>query len=141
MFQGAQERSVPATNGCIPGAPDGGHSSQAGMLLDGAAVALPDDPPELACEDDLGPAPPDALDRALAGAPPDSEFVAAVLEVDPVAVVDGAAVVALGLAPVVAVKAVVLLPSVTTPPFVTRYGTAVVCAKACVAATTKNSAP
>lgn len=87
MFQGAQERSVPATKGCIPRAPDGGHSSQAGMLLDGATVALPDDPPEFRGEDDLGPAPPGAPDRVAAVPPPDAEFVAAVLEVDPVAVV------------------------------------------------------
>ena len=39
--------------GCIPEAPDGGHSTHAGALLNGAVVALPDDPPEAAREDDV----------------------------------------------------------------------------------------
>jgi hypothetical protein len=45
---GAQESSVPVRNGCIPEAPDGGHSTQPGTLTEGAAVLLPADPPEAA---------------------------------------------------------------------------------------------
>ena len=44
---GAQESSVPVRNGGIPKAPDGGHITQPGTLTDGAAVALPEDPPEV----------------------------------------------------------------------------------------------
>jgi hypothetical protein len=39
--------------GCIPEAPGGGHSTHAGTVLDGAVVALPEDPPEAAREDDV----------------------------------------------------------------------------------------
>jgi len=39
--------------GCIPEAPGGGHSTHVGTLLDGAVVALPEDPPEAAREDDV----------------------------------------------------------------------------------------
>jgi hypothetical protein len=53
--QGAQERLVPARKGCIPEDPDGGHSTHAGALLEGAAVALPEDPPE-AARDEVVPA-------------------------------------------------------------------------------------
>ena len=45
---GAQERSVPFRNGCIPEAPDGGHITQPGTLSDGAAFVPPEDPPEVA---------------------------------------------------------------------------------------------
>ena len=38
------------TKGSIPEAPDGGHSSQVGTLLDATPVALPCDPVELAEE-------------------------------------------------------------------------------------------
>jgi len=38
---------VPVRNGGIPEAPDGGHITQPGTLTDGAAVALPEDPPEV----------------------------------------------------------------------------------------------
>jgi hypothetical protein len=55
---GAQERSVPAKNGCCPNAPDGGHSTQAGARLDITPVALPE-PPE--------PVRPDELDPPLLG--------------------------------------------------------------------------
>jgi hypothetical protein len=36
------------TNGCIPDAPDGGHTSQAGTLIEGTVVALPEDAEEAA---------------------------------------------------------------------------------------------
>ena len=39
---------MPVRNGGIPEAPDGGHITQPGALNDGAAVALPEDPPEVA---------------------------------------------------------------------------------------------
>jgi hypothetical protein len=71
---------VPVTNGSIPGAPDGGHSSHAGTLLEGAAVAVPDDPPE---EDDVDPLLPEALDPVPAAPPPDPEPVAEPPDVDP----------------------------------------------------------
>jgi hypothetical protein len=115
--------------------------------MDGAAVALPDDPAERAEDEDVVAVGRDALGEVLMLPLPDAEFPAAVLEVDPVVVVpvvevgaDGVAVAAPGLAPVVAVGAFVLLPSVTTPPFVTLLGTAVVCAKACATTATENSA-
>jgi hypothetical protein len=53
--QGAQERFVPPRKGCIPEDPEGGHSTHAGALLEGAAVALPEDPPE-AARDEVVPA-------------------------------------------------------------------------------------
>jgi len=45
---GAQESSVPVRNGCIPEAPEGGHSTQPGTLTEGAVVAAPEAPPEAA---------------------------------------------------------------------------------------------
>lgn len=48
LIYGAQDSSVPVRNGCIPDAPDGEHSTQAGTLMEGAAVAFPEDPPEAA---------------------------------------------------------------------------------------------
>jgi hypothetical protein len=55
LHQGAQEIPVPARKGCIPEAPDGGHSTHAGTLLEGAVTALPEDPPELTREDPEDP--------------------------------------------------------------------------------------
>ena len=78
LHQGAQERSVPARKGCIPEAPDGGHSTHAGALLDGAVVALPEDPPEAAREDDV------VLD-GLPEAPPEAPLVDGVPPANPVA--------------------------------------------------------
>jgi hypothetical protein len=44
---------VPVTNGAIPEAPDGGHSSQAGTLFEPAVAPAADEPRE---PDDAGPA-------------------------------------------------------------------------------------
>jgi hypothetical protein len=52
--QGAQERLVPERKAWIPEAPDGGHSTHAGALLEGPVVALPEDPPE-AARDEVAP--------------------------------------------------------------------------------------
>jgi hypothetical protein len=120
--QGAQERLVPVTNGSFPEAPDGGHKSHVGTLLDAVPVALPDDPAELAEEAAF-----EAPDIVPVVPPPEADRVAPVLGADPavalpVAVDDGDCVVVAGVvfAPVVvAVGPAVLLPSVTTPRFVT----------------------
>jgi hypothetical protein len=77
LDQGAQERSVPARKGCIPEAPDGGHSTHPGAALEGAVAALPDDPPEAAREDDVVP---ERLPEAPEGPLGDGAFPA-----DPVA--------------------------------------------------------
>ena len=63
--QGAQERLVPTTKGSIPEAPDGGHSSQVGTLLDVVPVALPGDPAELAGEAAREALGRDVLDRGV----------------------------------------------------------------------------
>ena len=60
---------MPARNGCSPEAPDGGHSAHAGTPLEGAVVALPEDPPEAPREDEVVPMLPGVLDR-LPAAPP-----------------------------------------------------------------------
>jgi hypothetical protein len=70
--------------GCIPEAPDGGHSTHAGMPLDGAVTALPEDPPEAAREDDVDPVMPDVPDR-LPGAAPEAPLVEGAPAADPVA--------------------------------------------------------
>jgi len=126
---------VPVRNGSFPEAPAGGHNTHAGTLLDAVPVALPDDPPELAEET--------ALDVRLLDAAP----VEAVPAVEPALVVpvaaedvDCAVPAVVVFAPVVAVEAVALLPSVTTPLVVTPYGFAVVvCAMAPAMAAKKNS--
>ena len=121
---------VPVTNGSIPGAPDGGHSSHAGTLLEGAAVAVPDDPPE---EDDVDPLLPEALDPVPAAGPPDPEPVAEPPDVDPVAGVLVAAGVEVAEVPfvvVVRIDVVVPVPRLTTPLCVTVPGVAAVCAEA-----------
>jgi hypothetical protein len=78
---------VPVTKAPIPEAPDGGHSSHAGMLLDAVPVALPDDPAERAEDKDVAGVERDALDGVLLVPPADPELGAAALEVDAVAVV------------------------------------------------------
>jgi hypothetical protein len=85
--QGAQERSVPVTKGGIADAPDGGHNSHAGAPLEGAAVALPEDPPEPACDDDPERMElPSPLDRVLLPVPPaDAVPPVAPVPEDPVA--------------------------------------------------------
>jgi len=89
LLQGAHERSVPVRNGCSPDAPEGGHSTHAGAPLEGAVVAVPEDPPEVAREDDVDPAVLNVLER-LPEAPPvdaapptdaDPELAFVVLEV------------------------------------------------------------
>ena len=117
------------TNGSIPGAPDGGHSSHAGTLLEGAAVAAPDDPPE---EDD-DPLLPTALDPVPEAPPPDPEPVAEAPDVDPVAAVPVAAAAEVAGFPLVVVfriDVVVPVPRLTTPLCVTLPGVAAVCAEA-----------
>lgn len=59
---------MPARKACIPEAPDGGHSTHAGVLLEGAVAALPGDPPEAAREDDVVL---DRLPEAPLEAPPE----------------------------------------------------------------------
>ncbi len=116
------------TNGSIPGAPDGGHSSHAGTLLEGAVVAALDDPPG---EDDVDPLPPDALDPVPAAPPPDPEPVAEAPDVDPVAGVLVAAAAEVAGFPFVVVFGIdVVVPRLTTPLRVTVPGVAAVCAEA-----------
>ena len=69
--------------GCIPEAPDGGHSTHAGMPLDGAVTALPEDPPEAAREDDVAPVLPGVFDRPPE-APPEVPLVDEAPPADPV---------------------------------------------------------
>jgi hypothetical protein len=57
---GAQERPVPVRNGCIPNAPEGGHSTQAGTPFEIAPVE-PLDPPALAVPGGANPAFPTPL--------------------------------------------------------------------------------
>jgi hypothetical protein len=80
LRQGAQERSVPVKNGCSPDAPDAGHSSHAGAALEGAVVAVAEDPPEVAREDDVDPVVPSELDRAADAPPVDAVVELAVVE-------------------------------------------------------------
>jgi len=130
---------VPVTNGSIPGAPDGGHSSHAGTLLEGAVVAALDDPPG---EDDVDPLPPDALDPVPAAPPPDPEPVAEAPDVDPVAGVLVAAAAEVAGFPFVVVfrfDAVVPVPRLTTPLSVTLPGIAAVCAEAGRATAIENN--
>jgi hypothetical protein len=127
------------TNGSIPGAPVGGHSSHVGTLLEGALAADPDDPPD---EDEVDPLLPNALDPVPAGAPPDPEPVAEGPDVDPVAgVTVAAAAEVAGFPFVVVVRAdgVVPVPRLTTPLCVTLPGAAAVCAAAGRATATESS--
>ena len=130
---------VPARKGCIPEAPDGWHSTHAGALLDGAVVALPEDPPAAAREDDVVP------DR-LPDAPPEAPLVDEAPPADPVAeppvVVLGVAWVAVaGVTEVVGetANAEVPAPSVTIPLLVTLPGVAAVWANAGKAAASETS--
>ena len=129
---------VPARKGCIPAAPDGWHSTHAGMPLDGAVTALPEDPPEAARED---AAVPGVLDR-----PPEAPPVDGAPPTDPVAeppvVVLGVAWVAVaGFAEIVEGpdNAELPVPSVTMPLRVTPPGVAAVCANAGQAAAIETS--
>jgi hypothetical protein len=74
-------------NGCIPEAPSAGHNSQAGALLEVPAAPVPDDPPDVAGDDDVDLAPPGALERVAVAPPADAEPVVEVPVVDPVAAV------------------------------------------------------
>jgi hypothetical protein len=56
---------VPFRNGCIPEAPEGGHSTQPGTLTDGAGVAPPGDPPEVASDEKADRALPAVLARPV----------------------------------------------------------------------------
>jgi hypothetical protein len=88
LDQGAHERPVPARKGCIPEAPEGGQTTHAGTLLEGAVAALPEDPPEAAREDDVDPVMPDVPDRlpeAPPEAPPGAPLVDDAPPADPVA--------------------------------------------------------
>ena len=145
---GAQDSSVPVSNGCIPDAPVGGHSTQAGALIAGAAVALPEDPAEEAGDDDVERAVLVALGSAVeaaavpVAAPADAAPVDAAPEA-PVVVagdVDVGRAAAAGLA--VAVDAVGLgvpMARLTTPLTVTVPGAAAVCAAAGNATPSDNS--
>ena len=124
--------------GCIPEAPDGGQSTHAGMPLDGAVTALPEDPPEAAREDAVVPG---VLDR-----PPEAPPVDGAPPTDPVAeppvVVLGVAWVAVaGFALIVEEpdNAELPVPSVTMPLRVTPPGVAAVCANAGQAAAIETS--
>jgi len=75
------------TKAAIPEAPDGGHISHAGTLLDAVPVALPDDPAERAEDEDVARVERDAFEGVLVVPLPDPELVAAALEVDPVTAV------------------------------------------------------
>ena len=79
---------MPARKGCIPEAPDGGHSIHAGTLLEGAVAALPEDPPALAPEDDVVL---DRLPEVLPEAPPVDEAPPADPVAEPPVVVLGVA--------------------------------------------------
>ncbi len=138
---------MPVRNGSFPEAPAGGHRSHVGALLDAVPVALPDEPPELVA---LPADPPELAEetafdeaRLLDAVPVDAVPVLEPAIVVPVAPedVDCAVAAEVVFAPlVVAVETVALLPSVTTPLFVTRYGFAVVvCAVAGAIAAKKNS--
>lgn len=131
---------MPVTNGSSPEAPEGGHRSHVGTLLDAVPVAPADAPPELVKDEAR-----EAFDNVLV-VPPEADAVAAVPELEvpaaaPVGVdTVGCVVVGVAFVPaVVAVVAVVLFPRVTTPPFVTLYGFAVVCANAGAASAKENS--
>jgi len=132
---------VPARKGCIPAAPEGSHSTHAATLLEGVVVALPEDPPELAREDDVAPVLPGVLDR-----PPEAPPAAGAPPADPVAeppvVVLGVAWVAVaGFAEIVEGpdNAELPVPSVTMPLRVTPPGVAAVCANAGQAAAIETS--
>ena len=71
------------TKGSVPEAPDGGHNSQAGTLLDAVPVALADDPPELGDDEERALGVPDAFEVALAVPPPAEELVVAVPVFEP----------------------------------------------------------
>ena len=135
---------VPARKACIPEAPDGGHSTHAGTLLEGAVAALPEDPPGGARDDDVDPALLGVLDR-LPKTPPEVPLVDEAAPADPVAeppvVVLAAPGVAAGVTEVVAdpAGAEVPVPSVTMPLRVTPPGVTVVCAHAGKAAATETS--
>jgi len=131
---------VPVRNGSFPDAPAGEHRKHVGTLLDAVPVALPDDPPELAEE-----RAPEALADVLVDPPPGADPVAILPAVEPTVVVPGevedvdcTGVAVVVFAPVAPVETVALLPSVTTPLFVTLYGFAAVCAIAGAVAVKKN---
>jgi hypothetical protein len=141
---------VPAKNGCIPDAPDGEHSTQAGTLPEGATTAVPEAAPVPVCDDDADRAVP-----AVDGAVPVDVVVGAELvpvAAAPVGAVPEPPVVAAGGAPDVgcvvvtglavageAVAPSVPVPRVTIPFGVTLPGVAGVCAAAGNTAASKNS--
>jgi hypothetical protein len=67
---------VPATNGTIPEAPDGGHSSQVGTLFEPDLAPADDEPPEPV---DAGPTAADVPVPGPAPEPPAADEVAVVL--------------------------------------------------------------
>jgi hypothetical protein len=114
---------------CIPEAPEGGHSTHAGMPLDGAVTALPEDPPEAAREDAVVPG---VLDRPPEAPPANGAPPADPVAEPPVAALGVAGVAAVGVTEVVGdtADAEVPVPSVTMPLLVTLPGVAAVCANA-----------
>ena len=149
----------------MPDAPEGGHRTHAGTLLDGADVALAEDPPELVRDDEfdrvpiplevpLDPVPLVPLDPVLVippdlvvAAPPTVCALVAVElpDVDPLGVVTvvAPAVDCPGMAGFgdVTVPLGAALPSETTPLLVMPPGVVTVCAKAGAAtASERNTA-
>jgi hypothetical protein len=116
---------VPAKKGASPKAPDGGHSTHAGAPLEGAAAAAPEDPPEVARDDDVETGLPEPLEALPEAAPADPA-----LPPDPVpeARAAGAADWAEAAAEP-AVEPLAPLPRLTTPARVTFPGVAAVCPK------------
>jgi hypothetical protein len=107
-----QERLVPVTNGAIPEAPEGGHSSQAGTLFEPAVAPADDEPRE---PDDAGPAVADGPVPGPAPEAPVPDEVAVVL-LGPVAVTDGVIVLPGSVtAPYGLVRAIPARPEVPVP--------------------------
>jgi hypothetical protein len=138
--------------GCIPDAPEGGQRIHAGTLLDGAVVAVAEDPPELARDDELETAPitvervPVApLDPVLAIPPTvDAVFVDELPNVAPLAVVVPVVAPAVDCTGIAGLGDVVValgaaLPRVTTPLLVMLPGVVTVCAEARAAIASENS--
>jgi hypothetical protein len=108
--------------------------------LEGAAVALPEDPPEPTWDDGADRALPDPLGRVPTAPPVDAALPVGPAPEAPVVVVanvDCAA--AAVLVPGAIVEAVVPVPRLTTPLRVTLPGVAAVCAEAGNAAAIDNS--
>jgi hypothetical protein len=129
---------VPATKGCIPKAPEGGHSNHAGVLPEVTAVAVPEEPPEVARVEDVGLAPPSALDPVPAAPAVDAAVAVDPVAEAPVAAADAGGTKVTGLPDAAEGKAAPA-PRVTTPRCVTLPGVVAVCAETGRATATENS--